>query len=80
MVKTMKRLAEIEWEAVPGSPRGREQMPEGQSSVLFPAISWGDPPESQIPPRKTPKIQKNIKKCIEFTPQICVPPRTWSLE
>ena len=40
------------------------------------------PPESQIPPRKTPKIQKkHIKKCIDFTPKyVFSPPRTWSLE
>ena len=48
--------------------------------VLFAAISWGDPPESQIPAQKTRKntqnTKKNIKKCIEFTPppQICVFP------
>ena len=54
------------------------------SSVISSYLLGGNPPlppEFQIPPvRKTPKIQKNIKKCIEFTPQICVPPRTWSLE
>ena len=35
-------------------------------------LGGGDPPES---PRKTQKIQKTLKKCIEFTPQICVSPQ-----
>ena len=50
------------------------------SPVIFPAISWGDspppPPESQIPPRKTPKIQKTLKNASNSPPppQICVSP------
>ena len=31
-------------------------------------------PESQIPPQKNTQNTKNIKKCIKFTPQICVFP------
>ena len=45
-------------------------------AVLFPAISRGGippPPEPQIPPGNTQNTE-NIKKCIEFTPQICVSP------
>ena len=42
-------------------------------------LSPGSPPESQIPQKNTQNT-KNIRKCIEFTPQICVSPRTWSLE
>ena len=55
-------------------------------AVLFPAISWGggnSPPRipNSPPPQKNTQNTKNVKKCIEFTPQICVfPPRTWSLE
>ena len=49
-------------------------------SVISSYLLGGIPPRIPNPLRKTPKIQKNIKKCIEFTPQICVPPRTWSLE
>ena len=37
-------------------------------------------PKFPPPPQKNTQNTKNIKKCIEFTPQICVPPRTWSLE
>ena len=39
-------------------------------------------PRIPIPPpqKNTQNTKKNIKKCIEFTPQICVSPRTWSLE
>ena len=37
-------------------------------------LSPGGSPESQIPPEKTPKIQKNIKKYIEFTPRYVLPP------
>ena len=41
-----------------------------------PAISWGGfpPPRIPNPPQKNTQNTKNIKKCIKFTPQICVPP------
>ena len=49
----------------------RKRFAISERTVLFPAISWGIPPESQIPPEKHPNY-KNIKKCIKFTPP---PPR-----
>ena len=43
---------------------------------LSPGGDFPPPPRiPNSPSRKTPKIQKNIKKCIEFTPQICVSPQ-----
>ena len=50
--------------------------PENPEAVLFLVISWRESPlpNPKFPPEKHPKYQKNIKKCIEFTPsQICVP-------
>ena len=46
-------------------------------SVLIPAISLGDPSESQIPPENHPKHTQN-EKCIKLTPQICPPQNTES--
>ena len=42
-------------------------------SVIFSYLLVGDPQNSKSI-KKTHKIQKNIKKYIEFTPQICFPP------
>ena len=52
------------------------------STVLIPAISWGDstPQNSKFFPQKNTQNTQKLKKCIKFTPQICVPPRTRSLE
>ena len=44
------------------------------SSYLLGGGGNSPPPESQIPPQKNTQNTKNIKKCIEFTPQICVFP------
>ena len=38
------------------------------------------PPESQIPPRKTTKIQKTLKNASNLPPTYAVPPRARSLE
>ena len=83
-IKTLNNLLGVwaSWSSTCGCPVGAisPQLSTGHfSSVLFPAISWGGgnfppPPESQIPPQKNTQNTKNIKKCIEFTPQICVSP------
>ena len=39
----------------------------------------GSPRQNPKFPQKNTQNTKNIKKCIKFTPQICVSPRTWSL-
>ena len=38
------------------------------------------PQNPKFPQKNTQNTKKHIKNCIEFTPQICVPLRTWSLE
>ena len=50
------------------------------ASVIFSYLLGGSPriPNSLF--QKNTQNTNNIRKCIKFTPQICVPPRTWSLE
>ena len=69
------------------SPRVEQTSPFGLYSDLRQCYfqlspGGGFPPESQIPPRKTPKIQKKTLKNLSPPPPRYVfsPPRTWSLE
>ena len=50
------------------------------AKCYFQLSPGGDSQITPPPPQKNTQNTKNIKICIEFTPQICVPPITWSLE